>query len=104
MTGFVVEYDDADGDGILDSDDSCPQSNLSATVIIGGCDSGVANTLLPGGCTIADQIADCAQGAANHGAFVSCVAHLTNQLKAQGIITEKQKGKIQSCAAKASIP
>lgn len=94
---------DEDGDGFADCDDACPSSDLSATVVIGGCNSGVANTLLAGGCTIADEIAHCAASAVNHGAFVSCVAHLTDALKAQGIITGAQKGAIQRCAAQSSI-
>ena len=39
-----------------------------------------------------------------HGQFVSCVAHLTNELKNAGTVTRQQKGAIQSCAAKAHIP
>ena len=49
---------DSDGDGIPDDEDNCPNSDLSDTVVIDGCDSGVANTLLSDGCTIADLIAD----------------------------------------------
>ena len=94
---------DSDGDGIIDDLDACPHSDLAATVVIGGCDSGVPNTLFANGCTIADLIAHCAANASNHGQFVSCVAELTNTLKANGAITGKQKGAIQSCAAKSSI-
>lgn len=94
---------DSDGDGIIDDLDACPHSDLSPTVVIGGCDSGVPNTLFANGCTIADLIAQCAANASNHGKFVSCVAELTNMLKADGAITGKQKGAIQSCAAKSSI-
>lgn len=94
---------DADGDGYADCDDACPNSDLSETVVIDGCDSGVANVLLDGGCTIADEVAHCAEAAANHGAFVSCVAQLTNGLKAAGVITGAQKGAIQRCAARSSI-
>ena len=94
---------DSDCDGIPDDIDACPHSDLSATVVIGGCDSGVPNTLFANGCTIADLIAHCAASASNHGQFVSCVAELTNTLKANGAITGKQKGAIQSCAAKSSI-
>jgi hypothetical protein len=43
-------------------------------------------------------------GASNHGGFVSCVAHLTNDLKKSGVITNQQKGDIQSCAGGARIP
>lgn len=74
----------------------------SATVVIDGCDSGVPNTLFANGCTISDLIAQCAAGAKNHGQFVSCVTHLTNSLKDQGLITGEQKSAIQSCAAKSA--
>jgi Concanavalin A-like lectin/glucanases superfamily len=74
------------------------------TVVIDGCNTGVPNTSLPSGSTISDLIAACAEGARNHGQFVSCVAHVTNELKKAGTITGRQKGSIQSCAAQANIP
>jgi len=95
---------DTDGDGFPDDEDACPESDLSASVIIDGCDSGVDNLLLDSGCTISDLIADCAANASNHGQFVSCVAHLTNDLKSDGLISGKEKGAIQRCAAKANLP
>jgi hypothetical protein len=95
---------DTDGDGIIDTEDSCPSSNLSATVVIDGCDSHVLNTLFPNGCTISDSIQQCAEGAKNHGQFVSCVSHFTNKLKKMGVITGRQHGAIQSCAAKDGAP
>jgi len=94
----------SDGDGVPDGRDQCIGSSTSATVVIDGCNSGAPNTVFSTGCRISDQINDCAVGAANHGAFVSCVAHLTDGLKAAGVITGQQKGAIQSCAARASIP
>ncbi len=92
----------SDGDGVADGVDQCIGSSTSATVVIDGCNSGVANTTFATGCRISDQINDCAVGAGNHGAFVSCVANLTNTLKKQGVISGNQKGAIQSCAAHAS--
>ena len=80
------------------------ESDLSPTVVIDGCDSEVANILLPTGCSLSDEIAMCAASAGNHGKFVSCVSHMTNDLKKDGIITGKEKGAIQSCAAQANIP
>jgi hypothetical protein len=77
---------------------------LSATVVIDGCNSGIPNTLFATGWTIADLVAACAEGASNHGHFVCCVAHLTNDLKKAGTITGQQKSAIQSCAAQADIP
>jgi len=92
----------SDGDGVADGIDQCIGSSRSATVVIDGCNSGVTNTTFATGCRITDQVNDCAVGAANHGAFVSCVAHLTDTLKNQGVISANQKGAIQSCAARAS--
>jgi hypothetical protein len=108
LGGYVIERGtnlDHDGDGIADNEDECPDSDLSATVVIDGCDSGVPNTVFPSGCTIPDLMATtCAAGPSNHGQFVSCVSHLTNHLKKAGTITGQQKGAIQSCSAHANIP
>jgi hypothetical protein len=90
---------DTDGDGITDDEDNCPESDLKETVVINCCDSGVENQLFDDGCTMSDLIAVCARGVKNHGQFVSCVSHLTNDWKKQDLITGKEKGAIQSCAA-----
>ena len=107
MTGLtlaVPESTDGDGDGVPDDEDACPESILTETIVIDDCDSGVGNMLFDDGCTMADLIAECADNAKNHGGFVSCVAHLTNEWKQAGLITGKEKGAIQSCAAQADIP
>lgn len=97
-------FADADLDGVADGNDCSPNSDLRATINIGTCDSGVPNTLFANGCTISDLISQIAASSRNHGAFVSGVARLTNELKKTGLITGDQKGAIQSCAAGASIP
>jgi Tfp pilus assembly protein FimT len=38
-----------------------------------------------------------------HGQFVRCISDLTNELKKAGIISGKEKGAIQSLAAKAKL-
>jgi hypothetical protein len=93
-----------DRDGVPDGLDSCLGSDQHANVVVSTCDSGVPNTVFANGCRISDQIDDCAEGAASHGSFVSCVAQLTNDLKKSGVITGAQKGAIQSCAGGAPIP
>jgi hypothetical protein len=70
------------------------------TVFVAGCDSRVPNVDVVPGVSIADQVKACAANAPDHGAFVSCVAHLTNQLVRDRIINGRQKGAIQSCAAR----
>jgi PA domain len=93
----------SDHDGVPDGRDACLGSAQTPTVVIESCVSTAPNVVFSDGCRISDQVADCAVGARNHGAFVSCVAHLGNDLKKAGIITGDQKGSLQSCAASSSI-
>jgi len=93
-------FPDADSDGFADDEDCNPNSDTAATIVIGGINTGVPNQLFATGCTMSDLLSDLAEGAGNHGAYVSAVAHLTNQWKSEGLITGAQKGKIQSAAAK----
>ena len=107
LGGYVIERGtnfDRDGDGIANKKDKCPDTRLSATVVIDGCDSRVPNTVFPSGCTIPDLIATCAEGGSNHGQFVSCVSRLIRDLKQAGVIRNQQKGAIRSCAAQANTP
>ena len=92
----------SDHDGVPDGADACLGSDPSASVVIAGCDSGVANTVFADGCRITDQVDACLAGAANHGQFVSCVAALGTSLRARGLISGAQRGALQSCAAHAN--
>jgi hypothetical protein len=94
---------DTDGDGIPNDVDQCPSSTVGGTIVIDGCDTGVGNATFDDGCTMMDLIMLCADGAENHGDFVSCVAMLTEGWIDQDVITGAQKGKIQSCAARADL-
>ena len=98
-------YDSADHRRRLSQKWQWPKTCGSKTIIIGGCDTGVRNVMLgDGGCMMTDSIAECAGAAATHGAFVSCVAHLANEWKQDGLISGQEKGRIQRCAARADIP
>jgi probable HAF family extracellular repeat protein len=101
---LVPKVADADGDGVPDADDACPDSITGPTVVIDGCDSGVANTVLASGCTIADRVEECAASAVNHRRFVKCVAGLTKELIRAGAIPRKQRGALQRCAAQSHLP
>jgi len=50
-----------------------------------------------------EYIVECAEKANNHGKFVSCVAHLTNDWLKNGDITAEEKGAIMSWAARSDI-
>jgi hypothetical protein len=101
-------FADADLDGIADEVDCSPNSDRRPTIIINGCDTGVPNTFFPtgpnAGCSISDLIRRLAANAKNHGDFVSGVAHLTNDLRNDGLITGSQKDAIMSCAAGSDLP
>jgi len=103
--GFIAyPATDLDGDGIADSNDQCPDSDLLSTVMIGECDSGVENRLFSGGCTIADAVALCSQKAQNHGEFVSQIAQLSSYLQKSGFITAEEENSLGICADQADIP
>ncbi len=95
---------DNDGDGFPDDGDSCVASSTSATVVIDGCNSGAANDLFSSGCKISDHVDACAAAAVTHEDFTGCVTRLTNQLKKDGFINNKEKSAIQQCAGRARIP
>ena len=78
--------------------------NFSTTVVIAGCNTGVPNSTLPTACTISDLLSECAENAATHDDYTQCVTQTTNQLKRDGVITNKQKTDIMQCAATAPIP
>jgi len=93
---------DEDHDGVCDDVDACPDSSGGRTVVISGCDTEVPNAMFPSdsGCALQDLLDRCGVGARNRGAFASCVAHLAGELKRQGVISGRQEGRIQQCAAR----
>lgn len=95
---------DTDGDGVPDDEDECDESQLSQTVVIGECESGVTNQLFEDGCTMADRIGECESQADSHGAVTSCVTQLTNEWAREGLLTSGDRGAIQRCAARADVP
>ena len=81
---------DADEDGVADSADLCPDTAQGAVVNADGCSI--------------DQLAPCngpASGGTwkNHGQYVSTVAHVAEDLVAQGLISPNEKGAIVAAAA-----
>jgi len=93
---------DADADGVCGDADACANSNLGLTVSVAGCDTGVSNMMFITGCTLQDRINLCGVGVQNHGEFVSCVSHLADELNRQGVLTGRQKGRLQQCAGRSN--
>jgi hypothetical protein len=101
---------DQDGDGVLDDEDQCARSRpeYEPDVSIDDCETGVENRDFDNGCSMNDQIDECAEIAEGRiftrGRFVSCVALLTNGWNRDGLIDKNDKGAIQRCAAQSDLP
>ena len=84
---------DADAVDVIDAEDACLFSPVGETVNASGC--AVAD-LCP--CTHSDT----GKKWKNHGAYVKCVAHTTNDFVAAGLLTQAEKDAIQSAAGASS--
>ena len=94
--GDVCDPDD-DNDGILDVDDPFPMSESNPTVVINGCDSGMAN-LLVGGASFNDLIGQCVDQASNLGRLVRCVTALGTDWQQAGLITGEEFARLVNAA------
>lgn len=81
--GDVCDLDD-DNDGISDGTDACLNSPLGEVVDYSGC-------------AISEHCV-CEQQWKNHGAYVSCVAHISETFLTLGLITEDEKDATVSAA------
>jgi len=72
-------------------------------VVIDGCGTGVADHRVADGSLFSEGIQACAVESTEHGGFVSCVAALGTQSMRAGSISGRQRGAIQSCAARSSF-
>ena len=74
----------------------CPETDTRPTIVLRGCDTGVANAAL-GDCTLADHLRACESGPVED--FPRCVAKTTERWIETGVIQGRDKGLIQACAA-----
>ncbi len=88
---------DADGDGLCADADLYPHSDLSPTVTVAGCDSGVPNVMLDAGATMADQLAEVLATPGPRGRLVSRTAQLLNGWKKLGLLKGKARGQLEGC-------
>lgn len=94
-----IEPIDWDSDGFPEDSDACPESIIGPTVVVDGNDSGVRNVELGLGCTLADQVSDCALRARVRKELDSCVKRLATHLSAQGVLTLEERQQLVSFAA-----
>ena len=95
-------FPDADLDGLANNLDVCPASIRTATVVMAGIDSGVANPLFTSGCTISDLIAQIASSARSGNDFVHGVKDLADDLRKAGIISQKDRQQLHHVAQDAA--
>lgn len=82
--------------------DSCTDSDLRDRVYTGDVDSGVPNRYTADGCTINDLIDD-DRDWADHGAFVRAVEAVADQLVADDVITDHQRGQLVRAAGTSDV-
>ncbi len=85
-TAYIVVLD-SDGDGVLDSEDLCPDTPGGSLVNSDGCSI--------------DQLAPCDGGWKNHGEFVRHFRTVTAAFEAVGLITTKQTRELDKACAQA---
>jgi hypothetical protein len=95
-------FADLDLDGLADGADACSASIRTATVVMAGIDSGVANPLFTSGCTISDLIAEIQRNARRDNDFIHGVKDLAQALRKAGIITEKERNTLHHVAQDAA--
>lgn len=104
-TILIYWYDGIGGSGwhtiIIEGESR--DGNVARTIVVDDLDTGVTDQKW-GDQLVSECIEECAANAKNHGAFVSCVAKLTNELRKSELITNKEKEIIQNVAAQAKIP
>lgn len=101
--------DDIDGDGVLNSDDKCPHSEIAEDFNINGCIPKNVNPDVPGnlfenGCTPSQELARlCFQNFKNPagktvpGQIRKCANNVMKEWMLNGIIEKNDRGQIERC-------
>ena len=80
--------EDVDGDGVVNPNDACLESSPGEPVESTGCSI--------------DQICPCENNWKNHGAYVKCTAHTSEDFVEAGLITLEDKDSFVSSAAQST--
>jgi hypothetical protein len=71
-----VTLPDTDNDGVIDTNDHCPASDLRAKVDTGAGPTSIDNTIDSHGCTRQDSVNAAIAAAENHGQYVTSITEL----------------------------
>ena len=100
-------FADTDGDGVPDSQDACPTSDLRPTVWVLNLNSHVPNRVGSNGCSLADQVANivgvAASTARNHGQFVNNAGKGLTALVQNSLINQAEDQALMNCVARLGI-
>ncbi|MEU0570851.1 ThuA domain-containing protein [Nonomuraea sp. NPDC005983] len=88
--------------GTIDVKVDCPAPDTRPTVWLLDSDTGVANRVAGGGCTINDLIDD-ERAWSNHGEFVSHLNDLVNQFRKDGVISNSEAATLKKAGAQSEI-
>ena len=89
--GDACDGDD-DADGVLDADDQCPSTPMDVAFDANGCS----------GSQFVELAAPCDGDWANHGRYVSAVAHAANDARSAGLLTNQERSGIVRAAGQSS--
>jgi hypothetical protein len=96
--GDVIQpVTDTDGDGIVDADDSCPQSDLQSSVVIDGSDCNVENQLLEDGCTMQDRVNECYETCTTRNEERRCLKSAIDAFYNLGVIDKPEWQLLKKC-------
>jgi type 1 glutamine amidotransferase len=95
----------ADGEvvtGTVDASAGCAAPDARSTVWMLDKNTGVANHADAGGCTVNDLIDD-ERSWENHGAFVSNVADVVNELRKAGVVNDSESDQLKQAAGESEV-
>ena len=97
---LVGLFPDSDTDGLTDPRDRCPDSMLSPTVMLGGCDSGVPDRLDEFGCTLTDDLLSFLEPSTRRGEQIRRARDWLEQRIEEGTLDRQHRGVILACLAR----
>ncbi|PYG01901.1 Copper binding protein, plastocyanin/azurin family [Georgenia satyanarayanai] len=102
VAGNVADWETVEFTIAGEEPSECPDADTRETVVVGGVDSRVPNYELEDGCTVNDLIDD-GDGWASSGAFVRHVGDVAAGLKADGVLTARERDAIVRAAARSDV-